>query len=232
MLKLKKLTEKQKKILNIVLTAVQIALVVLAITASAIVLANPRTDTAEVGKGPVKLLPVRTDSMKGAGKDNFSAGDLIIAKKPPKNLDELKVGDIITFRADIGGQSELNTHRIVKKEYTASGKPFFRTKGDNAEGIDDGFADERNLLAVYKSRLKGVGKSVNWLQKPTNFFCVILLPLILLFAYNIFLLVRMLMHAKISKIKEQAGAAALDEEEIKKKAIEEYIANKEQPPKN
>ena len=85
-----------------------------------------------------------------------------------------------------------------------------------------------NVLAVYKTHLKGVGKAVNWLQNPTNFLLVIVIPLALLFIYNIILVVRMVMEFKMAKVKETAGeAVAIDEEEIKRKAIEEYLASQQ-----
>ena len=61
-----------------------------------------------------------------------------------------------------------------------------------------------------------------------------MLPLILLLVYNIYLVIRMVVEAKIKKqqrqtelaIEEARNAAALDEEEIKRRAIEEYLASK------
>jgi len=222
---LKNLTEKQKKIINIVITCLQIVIVILAITASAVVLANPRTETVTVSKGPVKLLPVLTNSMAGNEKTSFKAGDLIVAKNPPKNLDKLNVGDIVVFKWDILGEIRLNTHRIIEKTYDSGGNIYFKTRGDAAAEDDTQFFAAENVLAVYDYKLVGTGKTVQWLQKPTNFFCLIILPLILLFLYNVYLVVRMLMHAKISKVQSEA---AIDEEAIKKKAIEEYLAKQKE----
>ena len=61
-----------------------------------------------------------------------------------------------------------------------------------------------------------------------------MLPLILLLVYNIYLVIRMVVEAKIKKqqrqtelaIEEARNAAVLDEEEIKRRAIEEYLASK------
>ena len=60
-----------------------------------------------------------------------------------------------------------------------------------------------------------------------------MLPLILLLVYNAYLVIRMVVEAKLKKQQEQAQAAlaqaqsnaALDEEEIKRRAIEEYLAS-------
>ena len=47
---MKKLNEKQKKILNIVVTSLQIAVVLLAVILSAIVLANPNVESNKVAR--------------------------------------------------------------------------------------------------------------------------------------------------------------------------------------
>lgn len=222
---MKKLNDKQKKVLNIVITSLQIAIVLLAIILSAIIIANPNVGNAEVGKANTKLLPVLTNSMKGDKKDSFNKGDLIIAKKP-KDADSLKVGDIVTYKMTIGGTNQLNTHRIVTKGTDGVGNVFFYTRGDNNTTNDLRTVYASDVLAVYKYHIKGVGSAINWLQKPTNFLLVIVLPLILLFVYNIILFVKMFMQAKLSKVQEEKDALIVDEEEIKRKAVEEYLATK------
>lgn len=222
---MKKPNEKQKKIINIVVTSVQICVVLLAVILSAIILANPNVANAEIGKGNTKLLPVLTDSMKGDKKDSFEKGDLVIAKTP-KDVNALEEGDIVTFKMSIGGTDQLNTHRIIQKAVDGDGKVRYVTKGDNTTGADAAIAAEE-VLAVYKYHLNGVGGAIAWLQIPTNFLLVIVLPLILLFIYNIILFVKMMMQAKMSKLQAEQGAAVVvDEEEIKRKAIEEYLAGK------
>ena len=229
---MKKLTQKQKRIIDVVVMSVEVVVVILAIILSAIIIANPISSTAEVSKGKTKLLPVLTDSMTGNQKDSFDAGDLVIAETP-KDKYALEVGQIITFpyrRSD--GVLILNTHRIVKKDVDANGKAVtYYTKGDKA--VNEEYTEEVNandVLAVYKTHLKGVGKAITWLQTPTNFLLVIVLPLALLFLYNVFMFVRMIMQWKVEKAKKEASATAgaIDEEEIKKKAIEEYLAAQKQ----
>lgn len=232
-----KLTPKQKKIVDITVTCVQVAIIILAITVSAIVIANPITSSATVGEGKTKLLPVLTGSMDGADeyyaqtgfdvKTRFKAGDMVIAKTPENNR-TLKVGDIVTYVGNVNGYEALITHRIVE------------TIDPDNDGLIDTYVvmgdigtarenlNPNNVLAVYKSHLKGVGKAVNWLQNPTNFLLVIVVPLALLFIYNIILVVRMVMEFKMAKVQETASeAVVIDEEEIKRKAIEEYLASQQ-----
>lgn len=220
-----KLTPKAKKIIDISVTVLQIVIVLIAIIVSAIVIANPITDSAEVSGGKTKLLPVLSGSMDGENKDSFKAGDLVIAKTP-KNQRTLEVGQIITFVGDVNGRDGLITHRIVEVILDDEGLAnTYITRGD-ANPIDmTETVNPYNVLAVYSSHLNGVGKAINWLQQPTNFLLVIVIPLVLLFIYNIIMFVRMLMQAKLAKVAETAGGEAIDEEAIKRKAIEEYLAS-------
>ncbi len=226
---MKKITPKQKKILDIVVTVLQVALVVVAITISAIVIANPVITTNEVSKGQTKLLPVKTNSMDGTAKDSFAEGDLIIAKKPKDAL-SLEKGQIVTFVGTVNGSEALITHRIVEivTEEDGTTLRYYVTRGDNNPENMTEAVNPNKVLAVYSSHLDGVGSAILWLQTPTNFLLVIVLPLVLLFVYNIIMFVRMIMQAKVDKVKEAAagtGSVAVDEEEIKRKAIEEYLAS-------
>lgn len=225
------ISEKNKKIINIVLTVLQIVLVLLAVTASIIIIANPSSNT--IGKTSTRLLPVLSDSMDGPHKDSFKKGDLVISKKPDGkkwDANKLEIGDIITYELPTVANA-YNTHRIVDYKKNDAGQVVgYITRGDKP-GLsnDEGYVLPHNVLGIYKSHLVGTGKAILWLQTPTNFLLVIVLPLVLLFVYNIVIFVKMIMDNKVAKATEQAGAGTiategLSEEEIKQKIIEEYLA--------
>ena len=85
------------------------------------------------------------------------------------------------------------------------------------------------VVAVYKSHWNGVGHIVLWLMKPVNFFIIIMIPLILLFVYNVFEICRYII---TERVKKQALASANAggtlskerEDEIARKAVEAYLA--------
>lgn len=217
---------KQKKIIDIVVTCIEVIIVIIAITISAIVISNPSSNDV-TGKG-IKLLPVLSDSMKGEGKDNFQEGDLVIAKTP-KDVFALEKGQIITFNYSINGYDVLNTHRIVDVQKDSSGKPLtYITHGDNNPEGSYESVNPYNVVAVYTGKIKGMGAAITWLQDSTHFLLIIVLPLAVLFIYNIVMFVMMLMRWKVEKAKQSVATApateAIDEEAIKKKAIEEYLA--------
>lgn len=87
-----------------------------------------------------------------------------------------------------------------------------------------------DVLAVWEGgRIGFIGTVIKFLQDPLAFGLIILLPLVLLFGYNIFLIVKMIIADKTEKARkaalEEANANKVDEEEIKRKAIEEYLAS-------
>lgn len=232
---MKQQTSKTKKIIDIVITCIEVVIVLIAITLSAIVIANPITSSAEVGKGNTKLLPVVSYSMDGteefyeehpefAEKGKFVKGDLIIAKNPD-DLGSLEVGDIITYTGNVDGYKALITHRIIEIRKDDSGKVTeFTVQGDNRQTnpLSEQVAAS-DVLAVYDYSLKGVGNAINWLQDSTHFLLVVVLPLIALFIYNIIAFVLMITKAKA----EKNALNGIDEEELKKKAIEEYLASQQ-----
>lgn len=228
-------TSKGKRALNITLIVIQVALVIAAIAFSvSILLSTGYESNTDFGKSSIRLMPVLTGSMAGDNADSFDVGDLIIVKRAEEeDVANLKVGDVITYLGSVGGEIQFVTHRIVdiQEATLASGKVTrtFYTMGDaETSGITKAVEDV-NVQGVYVGKIPGVGSAVFWLQDPTHFFLVIMLPLILLLLYNAYLVVRYVMEAKLKKQREQlvgAGASAnvaLDEEEIKRRAIEEYL---------
>ena len=87
-------------------------------------------------------------------------------------------------------------------------------------------------------KLNGVGGVITWMQQPTNFFFVIIIPLILLFGYNVWIIISYVIEVKTAKARklalEEAKAGGLskeDEEEIKRRAVEEYLKKLEEEKK-
>lgn len=112
------------------------------------------------------------------------------------------------------------------------------TSGDNKEiykdkeyKIDNYVPLLDQVLGTWNGKkLSGVGGVITWIQDPTHFFIVILVPLILLFGYNVWIVIQYVIEVKTEKAKKlaleeaKAGGISLEEEEeIKRKAVEEYM---------
>ena len=175
--------------------------------------------------GDKVILNVVSDSMK----PTFEKGDMLAGKtltlEQKKALEE---GEIITFFADINGDGvkEINTHRIVKK--TVNGEEYsFRTKGDNKDMYpvnvdDDGYSVRPDdSICTWKegdTKVHGMGSFLAFMQSRTGFLCLVVIPLILFFLYEI---VRFFL--TLSKVRGKKTEISQEEkDEIRRQAIEEY----------
>ena len=271
------LTRKQK-IVNRVVTGVQIFLILICVVASIFIIANPGGYAENPEDCKTGMMVVMTDSMEPTIKTN----DIIFGAEVPEGI--LDLGTVVTFAKKMNGGYILDTHRIVAYGCTykdddgvTKEKRFYYVKGEmeNVDDIPEGYTFARyitrgdkytfenggtednyclytvdengekiintqwddkdmifqeDVLAVWSGRrIGGVGSVIKFLQKPLMFALVILLPLVLLFGYNIFLIVKMVIAEKTKKAREaaiaEASANQIDEEEIKRRAIEEYLAS-------
>lgn len=178
------------------------------------------------------LISVYTDSMK----DTFYAGDLLLVEKvAPEDVASLQPDDIILYHAPIdingdGNVGDLNTHRILehnKEEQSFVTKGDFNPIADN-QGDHPYTVSYANVVGKYEgTRLPGVGHVINFLQTSLGFFLCIVLPLILFFLYELYNFITILVTERAKK----NGTVQISkdaEEEIKRKAIEEYLKQQSQ----
>ena len=176
------------------------------------------------------LITVSTDSMK----DEFSAGDLIIMERVYGDaILDLEVDEVITFYAPIdidgdGKAGDINTHRIVEKHIDReSGSGYFVTKGDNNplkdnEGSDGYTVAVSDVIGRYTgTRFAGLGAVISFLRSSLGFFIFIVLPLIVFFIYELYRFIALLLEERAKKNPKKISPE--QEEEIKRRAIEEYL---------
>jgi signal peptidase len=190
-------------------------------------------DIANVfGRG---FLPVLSDSMEGDNADSFNKGDLLFVRTIKESqVDDLEIGDVVTFY-DLS-IAALNTHRVV--EVTGS---YIVTQGDKANAInpyviagdntgkDYQIVTYENVKAVHTGTWSGVGSAVNYLQTPVGFALFIILPVVILLAYQGFVLTKALLavnkeklEAKYAEDKEQSlKDLEAEKEKIRKELLEE-----------
>ncbi len=249
MSKEKKEESKAKKIINIVVMAIEIIIIIAGIVLSATVIFGSKTKSDELGSG-TNLTTVLSDSMDGNITDEFDVpsfkpkADLLIIKSITKEeMKDLKVGDVITYTGNVGGGMQLISHRITKiEEQDIAGTTtlVFYTLGDKQRTDDETtniLLSQKvytgNVQGVVTKKISGLGSVLFWFQESTHFLLAVVIPLAVLLAYNIYLFIRLIVVYRIKKAREEGQLAveaikaqsALDEEEIKKKAIEEYLAS-------
>ena len=172
------------------------------------------------------LITIETESME----PTYKVGDLVLMKKiADEDKASLAKDTIITYRApiDINGDGkigDINTHRIVSND-AATGVVV--TQGDNnlitdAEGDTAYTIHHNDIIGVCteNGKLGGMGNVIGFLRSSLGFFLCIVLPLILFFLYELYNFITILV---TEKAKRTAGAAKASEEEIKQRAIEEYL---------
>lgn len=248
----KKEKQSQKgKIINIVIMAIEIVVIVACIVLSAGVIAGVKNPDEGL---PMKynLSTVLTSSMDGDISQfkikSFDTGALVVIKKlSDEEKGQLEVGDVVSYKSFDLGMAMLVSHRIIGKTYSETmGQWLYVTKGDNEEDFTPYEYWESDILGEVVFVIPKIGNVLKWFQDATNFLWSVVIPLAGLLIYNVAIFIKQVMAAKIKKVEEKNKAdlenlkeslkkemlgsvdsdnKSLNEEEIKRKAIEEYLAS-------
>ena len=220
-----------KKIVSIVLNVLVWAFLVFAALTTILTFVSMNAKDGVPSVFGKSIVSVQSDSMDGGKKGSFKEGDLLFVDKiTADEAWDLEEGTIIVYRSpeDINGDGEtgdINTHRIVRKWTTEGGIVYFKTQGDKygEDTYDLRFTD---VVAVYNghSRLRGMGAVADFLKSSIGFLLVVVLPMALFFLYELYNLFKILMENKMEKAAATATVSAETEEEIKRRAIEEFLA--------
>lgn len=176
------------------------------------------------------LITVETDSME----PNIRRGSLVVLTKlEPGEIYELSKNDIITYRSPVdlngdGKAGDINTHRIISND---TENFYFVTKGDNNtladnEGDKPYVVKYTDVIGTCKESdaIRGIGGVIGFLRSSVGFFVCIVLPLILFFLYELYNLINII----VSERAKRAPVSGEVEEEIKRRAIEEYLKSQKQ----
>lgn len=162
-------------------------------------------------------LTIESDSMV----PTFKQGDLIICREVDDVM-QLQKGDVITFWTIIDGVKVKNTHRIDEIQDNGTTRSFI-TRGDNNPVADETPVYANDIIGQWTNvRLGGLGTAMNFLRTKTGFFICILIPMAIFFLFELYKFIVTLIEVKSEKTTE------LDEEEIKRRAIEEYLASQKE----
>ena len=204
-----------KKALKITLSVLAWVLLIFALLITIMVF------TSDKNNGVPSLfgrMPLTVES--GSMEPTFKEGDLIIAKEID-DINDLKVDDVISFWTNeiVEGSNVINTHRIIEV-IDDNGTKSFKTKGDNNDQEDTYIVYPSKIIGKWTgTRLGGIGKVMKFLKTKTGFLVCILIPMAIFFLFELFKLIMV-----IIQMRQPAKLTEDDEEEIKKSAIEEYLA--------
>ena len=181
---------KKNRVLGTIINVVLVIAIVLAVMATYL------SFTTQAGNVPaifgLRLYSVQTTSME----PTLMKGDLVISTAV-KDPAELKHEDIITYWTVIDGERVLNTHRIIQISKVSGGLAF-TTQGDNNTSPDSQYVHQKDVVGKVAKmgqknvRLPGVGKAFDYLQEPTGFGLVVVLPVLLFLLYQLIQFFRVL----------------------------------------
>ncbi len=172
--------------------------------------------------------------VSGSMEPTIKVKDVIIVKKV-EDASELKVSDIITF---IGKGEDFNgkivTHRIIEIEETASGDVQFRTQGDANHNIPDKTAvPYENVIGKYVKTSAFLTTIYMIFSSKYGFLIFVFIPLLALLIVQVLNFRKACRMDKDGILPEEKAAEEVKEQavkekedEIKRKAIEEYLASK------
>lgn len=228
-----------KKIINIVVNVLLIVAIVLAAFSTYISFVSTSGSGIPSIFG-ISFLSIQTDSMY----PTLKPGDLIIDKtiKNNEEVEKLKIGDVITFWTNEQGQLILNTHRITAI-YPESINNFtsFQTSGDKAGTADYNNVHAADVVGKWTGmRIPGVGKVVDYLQTPTGFFILVIIPVLIFFIFHLVQFFRVLFEYQnvkmLIKYEQERGRAEdlietqikdeKERDEIRRAAIEAELREK------
>ncbi len=210
-----------RKIMSVLGNVLIVFLLVMSLAIMALVLTSQKGEGLPNLKG-YSPLAVLSDSMDAA-PSHIKKGDMIIIEQRD-DYNNLKVDDVVTYYAFIDGQKYFDTHRIVAiephNEYN-----YYVTKGDNVPVEDVEPASFSNIVGVWTGKkVPYLGAVMEFLKTQMGIFICIILPLALLFIWQIYKFIMLLAENKKDK---EIEAVTLNLEAEKQKAIEEYKAQQE-----
>ena len=200
-----------KKVLKIVVDVLAWIILIVAFLVTLMVFSSGRNNGVPNLLG-VMPMSVQSDSMV----PTFKQGDLIFVKKI-NDMYSLQTNDVVTFYTIIDGMRVLNTHRIVEIS-DDNGTRSYITRGDNNLIDDNVPVYPSDLVGKWGGvKIAGAGKVLDFLRSKTGFFICVVIPMALFFLFELYKFIATLVESK-------QKMSADEEEEIKRKAVEEYLA--------
>lgn len=173
-----------------------------------------------------KFFVVRSDSMSAT---DFKAGDIAIVRETdPTTLQE---GDIIAYVSqDTETYGQSVTHKIRRLTTTATGEPGFVTYGTTTDTDDPLIVTYPYVLGKYTGHVADLGTFFMFLKTTPGYICCILVPFLILIAYQGINCIRLFRIYKKEEMEEmEAERRKLEEERAEsQRMMAELVALRQQ----
>ena len=200
-----------KKVLKIVVDVLAWIILIAAFLVTIMVFSSTKNNGIASLFG-IMPMSVKSDSMA----PTFKAGDMILVKKID-DMYTLQKDDVITFYTIIDSARVLNTHRIVEVKDDGGSRSYI-TRGDNNPVEDEIPVYPSDIVGKWTGKkVSGGGKVLDFLRSKKGFFICVVIPMAIFFLFELYKFIVTLIESRQKLSKDE-------EDEIKRKAIEEYLA--------
>lgn len=177
------------------------------------------------------FLSVQSNSMYGELDDSFEQGDLIFVRMlSDESRGNLQVGDIVTYY-DTSIRA-FNTHRIVEIDFDEQiviTRADYNAATNQVNTTPDKPIALSQVISLYKSSQPNLGTTLDYMQSPTGFALIVIVPVALIFLYEGAILVKNIIainHEKIEKkykedLKNTHELLEIEKEKIKQELMKE-----------
>lgn len=142
-----------------------------------------------------KVLTVLSGSME----PSIHTGDVIVIR-PYSQGDEIKEGDVITFRTK-EKEDMLITHRVMGTVNVNGVPQVYVTKGDANDSEDLSTVGKDQVVGIYQARVPYFGYVSDFLHKPKGIILCVVLPGLILIGAEFRKIYKILAEAEAAKAK-------------------------------
>ncbi len=171
----------------------------------------------------------------GSMVPNINVLDAVINKKV-ESPNDLKVGDVITFRSTSVLTANMTiTHRIKAIETDEEGNICYITKGDANNVEDDSCTKLNNIIGKVIIRIPGLGHIQKFLASKAGWLLCILIPALFIIGKDIMKLTRLSsINENASKMgeKKKKDPRKVMAEKKRKEQIKRNLLNESKEPKS
>lgn len=196
-----------KNVIGGIVDFLMLIVIVFAIGVTLISLNSDNNDISKIGK--YIPLNVKTDSME----PTIMEGDFIIMEECDPNT--LQVDDVIAFFANEQDKVIVKTHRIVLIN-DENGDKSYITRGDNNPAADEVPVFPADVIGKWHDvKISKVGTILDFISSQTGFLICIVLPLLILFIYQIYRFIVVIIEEKNAATVKNNAAILAAAEKIK-----------------
>lgn len=169
----------ENKVVKIIVNVLVCIVIILATCITLITISSQKNGYFRI----FKSIPL---TMKDSSMEpTIKKGSLIITKEYKNN--DIKEGDVISYRSiDKNNTLEIKTGR-VKTIITVNEQTTYITEFDNKEYTDSEQVNSKNVISIWNGKkVSTLGSIIDFLNTKVGFFICIIVPLALLFIYQLY----------------------------------------------